>query len=109
MELEKQVFSHPIPKHRSLPSELRPNDARNIPCILQVMLVMLVVSGKSKLKHSSGWSVSISLEILGDRWPLLAVRDLVMPRVPDKTKIARRKVWVWDRRYYRSLIMRWRG
>ncbi len=36
------------------------------------------VPGKSKAKHRSGCPVSISLEILGDRWSLLIIRDLMI-------------------------------
>lgn len=34
--------------------------------------------GKTRSKHRSGCPVSISLEILGDRWSLLIVRDLMV-------------------------------
>ncbi len=34
--------------------------------------------GKSKSKHRSGCPVSISLEIFGDRWSLLIIRDLMV-------------------------------
>lgn len=34
--------------------------------------------GKLKLEHRSGCPVSISLEILGDRWSLLIIRDLMV-------------------------------
>jgi DNA-binding HxlR family transcriptional regulator len=36
------------------------------------------VSGKPRSKHRSGCPVSISLEILGDRWSLLIIRDLMV-------------------------------
>ncbi len=36
------------------------------------------MSGKPRSKHRSGCPVSISLEILGDRWSLLIVRDLMV-------------------------------
>ena len=36
------------------------------------------MSGKPKSKHRSGCPVSISLEILGDRWSLLIIRDLMV-------------------------------
>src|SRR2546425_7493669 len=36
------------------------------------------VPGKSKAKHRSGCPVSISLEIVGDRWSLLIIRDLMI-------------------------------
>lgn len=34
--------------------------------------------GKQKTKHRSGCPVSVSLEIFGDRWSLLIVRDLMV-------------------------------
>jgi DNA-binding HxlR family transcriptional regulator len=36
------------------------------------------VAGKSKVKRRSGCPVSISLEMLGDRWSLLIIRDLMV-------------------------------
>ena len=36
------------------------------------------MAGKSKVKRRSGCPVSISLEILGDRWSLLIIRDLMV-------------------------------
>jgi DNA-binding HxlR family transcriptional regulator len=42
------------------------------------MLVASIVPGKPKSKRRSGCPVSISLEILGDRWSLLIVRDLMV-------------------------------
>jgi DNA-binding HxlR family transcriptional regulator len=33
---------------------------------------------KSKSKHRSGCPVSVSLEVLGDRWSLLIIRDLMV-------------------------------
>ena len=36
------------------------------------------VPGKPKSKHRSGCPVSVSLEILGDRWSLLIIRDLMV-------------------------------
>jgi DNA-binding HxlR family transcriptional regulator len=36
------------------------------------------VTGKTQLKHRSGCPVSISLEMLGDRWSLLIIRDLMV-------------------------------
>ena len=36
------------------------------------------VPGKSKSKRRSGCPVSISLELLGDRWSLLIIRDLMI-------------------------------
>ncbi|HET7205819.1 MAG TPA: helix-turn-helix domain-containing protein [Terriglobales bacterium] len=34
--------------------------------------------GKAKSKHRSGCPVSISLEVFGDRWSLLIIRDLMV-------------------------------
>ena len=51
----------------------------NITCNLQVILVTyLKVPGKPKSKRRSGCPVSISLEMFGDRWSLLIVRDLMV-------------------------------
>lgn len=36
------------------------------------------MAGKSKVKRRSGCPVSISLEMLGDRWSLLIIRDLMV-------------------------------
>jgi DNA-binding HxlR family transcriptional regulator len=36
------------------------------------------VAGKSKVKRRSGCPVSISLDMLGDRWSLLIIRDLMV-------------------------------
>src|SRR5215471_1970615 len=36
------------------------------------------VPGKPKPKHRSGCPVSMSLELLGDRWSLLIIRDLMV-------------------------------
>jgi DNA-binding HxlR family transcriptional regulator len=36
------------------------------------------VRGKAKSKHRSGCPVSISLEIFGDRWSLLIIRDVMV-------------------------------
>jgi DNA-binding HxlR family transcriptional regulator len=36
------------------------------------------VRGRSKTKHRSGCPVSISLEVFGDRWSLLIIRDLMV-------------------------------
>ncbi|MGA2369697.1 MAG: winged helix-turn-helix transcriptional regulator [Candidatus Korobacteraceae bacterium] len=51
-----------------------------ITCISQVVFDMFLpnMSGKPRSKHRSGCPVSISLEILGDRWSLLIVRDLMV-------------------------------
>jgi DNA-binding HxlR family transcriptional regulator len=42
------------------------------------MLQTSSVPGKPQLKHRSGCPVSISLEMLGDRWSLLIIRDLMV-------------------------------
>jgi DNA-binding HxlR family transcriptional regulator len=42
------------------------------------MLLASRVSGKPKSKRRSGCPVSISLEIFGDRWSLLIIRDLMV-------------------------------
>ena len=53
--------------------------ALTITCILQVISGNVPnVPGKPKLKRRSGCPVSISLEMLGDRWSLLIVRDLMV-------------------------------
>jgi DNA-binding HxlR family transcriptional regulator len=39
---------------------------------------LLIVAGKLSSKHRSGCPVSISLEIFGDRWSLLIIRDLMV-------------------------------
>jgi DNA-binding HxlR family transcriptional regulator len=39
---------------------------------------LLTVAGKLGSKHRSGCPVSISLEILGDHWSLLIIRDLMV-------------------------------
>lgn len=44
----------------------------------RVMLQISNVPGKSQFKHRSGCPVSVSLEILGDRWSLLIIRDLMV-------------------------------
>ena len=52
---------------------------RDITCRMKVKLVtMPLVPGKSKSQPRSGCPVSISLEILGDRWSLLIIRDLMV-------------------------------
>jgi DNA-binding HxlR family transcriptional regulator len=50
----------------------------SITCLLQARLVISHVHGKSKLKRRSGCPVSVSLEIFGDRWSLLVIRDLMV-------------------------------
>jgi len=48
-------------------------------CILQVIVIACeVLAGKSKIKRRSGCPVSLSLELLGDRWTLLIIRDLMV-------------------------------
>ena len=48
-------------------------------CNLQVNLAtVFCVPGSSKLKHRSGCPVSKSLEIVGDRWSLLIIRDMMI-------------------------------
>ena len=45
---------------------------------MQVIVVASNVPGKPQSKHRSGCPVSVSLEILGDRWSLLIVRDMMV-------------------------------
>lgn len=47
-------------------------------CNLQVTLLPSGVPGGLKSKRRSGCPVSISLEVFGDRWSLLIVRDLMV-------------------------------
>src|SRR5215467_2387363 len=48
-------------------------------CISQAILIRsLPVPGKPSSKRRSGCPVSISLEIFGDRWSLLIIRDLMV-------------------------------
>ena len=42
------------------------------------MIDLPKVPGRAKFKRRSGCPVSVSLEILGDRWSLLIVRDLMV-------------------------------
>jgi DNA-binding HxlR family transcriptional regulator len=49
-----------------------------ITCFLQAGSILSNVRGKSKPKRRSGCPVSIALELLGDRWSLLIVRDLMV-------------------------------
>jgi len=42
------------------------------------LLVSSIVSGKPKRKRRSTCPVSVSLEVFGDRWSLLIVRDLMV-------------------------------
>jgi DNA-binding HxlR family transcriptional regulator len=50
----------------------------NITCNMQVRMIISDVPGKPKSQPRSGCPVSISLEIFGDRWSLLIVRDLMV-------------------------------
>ena len=43
-----------------------------------IFATLLSVPGKPKSKRRSGCPVSISLEMLGDRWSLLIIRDLMV-------------------------------
>ena len=43
-----------------------------------IVIRLLPVAEKSKPKHRSGCPVSISLEVFGDRWSLLVIRDLMV-------------------------------
>src|ERR1041384_657381 len=45
---------------------------------MQVIVVASNVPGRPKSKRRSGCPVSISLEIFGDRWSLLIIRDLMV-------------------------------
>lgn len=45
---------------------------------MQVILLLSDVSGKRNSERRSGCPVSISLEVFGDRWSLLIVRDLMV-------------------------------
>jgi DNA-binding HxlR family transcriptional regulator len=56
------------------PRKLSPD----ITCILQVILIISIVPGKPKSKRRSGCPVSIALELFGDRWSLLIIRDLMV-------------------------------
>lgn len=47
-------------------------------CKEQVIVDNFSVVGQAKLKRRSGCPVSISLEIFGDRWSLLIIRDLMV-------------------------------
>ena len=62
--------------HSCAPHRLK---RRNITCNPQVVLLTYVkVPGKPKSKRRSGCPVSISLEMFGDRWSLLIIRDLMV-------------------------------
>jgi DNA-binding HxlR family transcriptional regulator len=51
----------------------------NITCKLQVSIANVSrMAGKTLPKHRSGCPVNISLEVFGDRWSLLIVRDLMV-------------------------------
>jgi DNA-binding HxlR family transcriptional regulator len=45
---------------------------------MQVILIASDVPAKTRSAHRSGCPVSISLEMIGDRWSLLIVRDLMV-------------------------------
>jgi len=50
-----------------------------VACNPQVkLLVFRAVGSEGKAKHRSGCPVSVSLEVFGDRWSLLVVRDLMI-------------------------------
>ncbi len=52
---------------------------RNIDCILQVIFdTVSSVPGKPMSNRRSGCPVSVSLEMFGDRWSLLIIRDLML-------------------------------
>jgi DNA-binding HxlR family transcriptional regulator len=51
----------------------------DITCILQVIFAKVTgVAKRPNAKHRSGCPVSISLDMLGDRWSLLIIRDLMV-------------------------------
>ena len=53
--------------------------AWEVTCKLQVKFaIVLAELAKPKLKRRSGCPVSLALEILGDRWSLLIIRDLMV-------------------------------
>jgi DNA-binding HxlR family transcriptional regulator len=55
------------------------SDRHVVACILQATdATFFSVPGKPDSKHRSGCPVSISLDIFGDRWSLLIVRDLMV-------------------------------
>lgn len=57
----------------------RPENSPTITCKMQVRCVsMLCVVGRVPRQHRSGCPVNISLEVFGDRWSLLIVRDLMV-------------------------------
>jgi DNA-binding HxlR family transcriptional regulator len=73
-----------IPKHRTFASGARdlartaqPHLFYRLPFASDVDMV-LNVPGKLKSKRRSGCPVSISLEMFGDRWSLLIIRDLMV-------------------------------
>jgi len=49
-----------------------------IACILQVILIISTVPGNPKSKRRSGCPISIALDLFGDRWSLLIIRDLMV-------------------------------
>jgi DNA-binding HxlR family transcriptional regulator len=61
------------------PRRFRDSGEPKAACRLQVSLLgFLLVPGRSKRKRRSECPVSTSLEIIGDRWSLLIVRDLMV-------------------------------
>src|SRR5882724_1788309 len=68
-----------FPKNLSrVPLSLK-NKVHGSTCNLQVMFGKVSrVSGRPKSKRRSDCPVSISLEVLGDRWSLLIIRDLMV-------------------------------
>lgn len=51
----------------------------SLTCILQVTSATVIfVSGRHSKKRRSGCPVSVSLDLIGDRWSLLIVRDLMV-------------------------------
>jgi DNA-binding HxlR family transcriptional regulator len=51
----------------------------SVTCLLQASFVLFfAVGAKLKLKRRSGCPVAVSLEIFGDRWSLLIIRDLMV-------------------------------
>ena len=66
------------PLHAILTRREQYLEAQLFTCNLQVILLVSNVPGKRKPKRRSGCPVSISLELLGDRWSLLIIRDLMV-------------------------------
>ncbi len=68
-----------LPRLKKQPDPGKVSSAPIIACSMQVIEIHFsLVSGKSKPKHRSGCPVSISLEVFGDRWSLLIIRDLMV-------------------------------